>query len=368
MDDFYENKNKIQILTDTGWSDFAGLASKGIKETVKLITTSSHLTCTTDHEIFLEGMIQIKAIDIKVGDHITCNSSELEKVSSISVNKEEVVYDLIDVEKNHRFFANNLLIKNCEFVTDSETLIDNIFLSENFEGRDELFKMNEIRWYSDLEPNKTYLIGLDPSVGTGGDAAAIEVFQLPEMIQVAEWRHNKTPIVGQIRILLQILRYIDQTLRGTKEQKGAPEIYWTIENNGIGEHAIGTIDETGEDLFPGIFVHEPKRRGRTGGRRKGMSTTNKVKVAACSKFKSLVETGRIEIYSRMLVRELKFYVRSGEGFSAKWGETDDLISATLLIIRLMTILQNWDPNVTESLKDDADADDNEYLDPLPVLV
>jgi hypothetical protein len=254
----------------------------------------------------------------------------------------------------------------CEFLTEDEILIDPQVL-ELIKSRNEISKIGDIRWFSHPEPNKTYVVGLDPATGTGGDAAAIEVFQLPEMIQVAEWRDNNTPTTGQLRILLQILRYIDQTLRTNKSQRGAPEIYWTIENNGMGQATLDGIEETGEDAFPGIFVHEPKKLGRPGSRRKGMSTQNKTKLAACSKFKSLIESGRIEIFSQLLIRELKFYVRSGEGFSAKWGETDNLIAATLLCVRIMLVLQNWDPNLTESLKDDASSDDD-YMDPLPVLI
>lgn len=256
---------------------------------------------------------------------------------------------------------------NCMFVTSDETLIDSQVLS-TLEGTNELYKIDEIRWYSELEPNKTYLIGLDPSVGTGGDAAAIEVYQLPEMKQVAEWRHNKTSVVGQIRVLLQILRHIDQTLRSNKAQKGVPEIYWTIENNGMGESALQVVEDTGEEIFPGLFVHEPKKRGRNTIRRKGLYTGATAKLNACTKLKSLIETGRIKIYSKMLIRELKFYVRSGQSFDHKWGETDDLISATLLVIRLMMILQNWDPDLVGMLKEDADIDDDDYIAPLPISV
>ena len=39
----------------------------------------------------------------------------------------------------------------------------------------------------------TYVVSLDPSLGTGGDYAAIQVFELePTFEQVAEWQHNLT--------------------------------------------------------------------------------------------------------------------------------------------------------------------------------
>ena len=88
-------------------------------------------------------------------------------------------------------------------------------------------------------------------MGTGGDFAAIQVFSLPDFKQVAEWQHNKTPIQGQVRVMHSILKEIDQQLRATGTPN--PEIYWTIENNTLGEAAIVTVDEMGEDKFPGYF-------------------------------------------------------------------------------------------------------------------
>ena len=66
------------------------------------------------------------------------------------------------------------------------------------------------------------------------------------MIQVGEWCHNKTPIEGQIKVMLEVMHFI-------KEQ-GAHTIYWTVENNVIGEAALVVIGDTGEDAFPGDFL------------------------------------------------------------------------------------------------------------------
>ena len=46
------------------------------------------------------------------------------------------------------------------------------------------------------------------------------------MVQVAEWCHNKI-IEGQIRVMLDILKEL--------KQYGSKELYWTVENNSIGE-------------------------------------------------------------------------------------------------------------------------------------
>ena len=79
------------------------------------------------------------------------------------------------------------------------------------------------------------LLHLDPSMGTGGDNAAIQVFELPSYKQVAEWQHNTTAIPGQIRILADMCKYIET------ETKISTSIYWSVENNGIGEACLLVI-------------------------------------------------------------------------------------------------------------------------------
>jgi hypothetical protein len=252
----------------------------------------------------------------------------------------------------------------CEFVSFDETLISSIKL-QDLQGTEPVETLGTVRWYSKPEPNKTYMVGLDPALGTGGDYAAIQVFSAPELKQVAEWRHNKTDTKGQIRILLQILRHIDYELRNHPAQKGEPEIYWSVENNTLGEAALIVINDTGEEYFPGIFVHEPKRRGVARRVRKGLNTTNKTKVTACMKMKSLIESDRLRLFSKPLVRELKNYIAKGMGFEAKQGETDDLVSGTLIAVRILQIIQSWDPDLEENLKEAIDLDE-EDIAPMPV--
>ena len=104
-------------------------------------------------------------------------------------------------------------------------------------------------------PEFTYAVALDPSMGTGGDNAAIQVFELPSYEQVAEWQHNQTAIPAQIRIMCDICKHIE------KEIGDANSIYWSVENNGLGEAALIVINDFGEENIPGLFVSEPTRKG-----------------------------------------------------------------------------------------------------------
>jgi len=256
----------------------------------------------------------------------------------------------------------------CDFVTDDETLINPLTLS-GMTGVEPEFYTNTVRWYKDVSPNKTYLVALDPCLGTGRDYAGIQVFELPEMIQVAEWQHNTTAPRQQVATLLKILIFIDQTLRQDPNQYSDPEIFWTVENNSIGEAILTIIEDTGEERFPGIFVSEKKRKGQSRGRfRKGLNTDNKKKLSACARAKSLIESGRMLLNSSNLIKELKFFVATDNTFKAKPGAHDDLVCALLLIVRMLDTVLGWS-NAIGDLKEHI-ADDELYEDQeaMPVVI
>lgn len=242
-----------------------------------------------------------------------------------------------------------------EFIAFDETLIDSMFLT-TLDGEEPYQKTGQIRWYDTIKDGHTYVIGLDPSLGTGGDPAAIQVFALPGMTQVAEWQHNKTPIQAQVRVMRELCTHI-------QEHAPRSEIYWSVENNAIGEAAIVAINEMGEELIPGTFLTEPRKAGMGRGRR-GFTTTNKSKLAACAKFKQWVESGKLNIKSKNLLRETKTFVARGGSYAAKDGETDDLVMASLLVVRMTQIVSQYDENTFNDLRDTFT--DDEYLAPMPI--
>jgi hypothetical protein len=250
---------------------------------------------------------------------------------------------------------------DCEFLVFDETLISSLCLAE-LEGKEPILKMGQVRWYRKINPKKTYIVALDPSLGTGGDPAAIQVLELPTFEQVAEWHHNTTPIQGQIKILREICKYIAEECQNKGHQ---PTLYYSIENNTVGEAALVTIDELGEENISGLFLSEPVKRGHVRRFRKGFNTTHASKIAACAKLKQLVETKVFTINSKMLLSELKTYIARGTSFEGKVGSHDDLVSSVLLAIRMATLLQDWDPVLYEKLREDNY--DNIVL-PMPIYI
>jgi hypothetical protein len=245
---------------------------------------------------------------------------------------------------------------DCEFIIWDETLINPSYLIE-LQGIDPIERQGQVRWYKRPDPSKTYLVALDPSLGTGGDPSAIQVFELPSFVQVAEWQHNRTPVQQQIGILSEITKYLSEIVP-------VNNIYYSLENNTLGEAALVSIAEIGEENIKGTFLSEPKAMGATRRYRKGFNTTNKPKITACAKLKSLIESKRMSIYSRPLISELKTFVAHGSSYAAKPGETDDLVMSLVLIIRMAQLLQSFDATLDNQMRDNLD----DFIEPMPFIM
>jgi hypothetical protein len=354
VEELVKNNLGYQILTDSGWESFDGLLLKGKKQTLVLQLERTKLLLTPDHGIFLASKTKTEARTLKPGQYVYTRLG-LQKVVSVGLGVDEPVYDILNSGKNRRFFANDILVSNCEFIINDETLIAPAKLLD-LQGHEPLYKTGQVRWYQRPKAGRTYVIGLDPSLGTGGDAAAIQIFEAETTEQVAEWRHNRTPIPEQVRILAAICAHINETV------KDPQKIYFSIENNTIGEAALISIDEYGEENIQGYFLSDPHNGGNKR-YRKGFNTTNKPKLAACNKLKTLIESGRMKVRSSSLVSELKTFVASGAGYAAKIGETDDLVMSTVLTVRMLQLLQTYDTSIDTQLRDHGDN----IIPPMPFI-
>jgi hypothetical protein len=245
---------------------------------------------------------------------------------------------------------------DCEFIIWDETLINPSYLIE-MQGVDPIENQGQVRWYKKPQANGTYAVSLDPSLGTGGDPAGIQVFELPSFTQVAEWQHNRTPIQQQVGILTEITKYLAETVPNTS-------IYYSVENNSVGEAALISISEIGEENIRGIFLSEPRNMGSGRRFRKGFNTTNKSKISACAKLKNLIESRRMTIYSRPLISELKTFVASGASYAAKPGESDDLVMSLVLIVRIAQIMQSFDSQIDLKMKDSLE----DIVQPMPFFI
>ena len=80
-----------------------------------------------------------------------------------------------------------------------------------------------------------------------------------------------------------------------------------MENNTIGEAALQSVAEVGEENIPGIFLSEPKVHGNSR-LYPEVQHPHRSKISICSKFKTLVETDKVKVNSKMLLSEMKSFI------------------------------------------------------------
>ena len=245
----------------------------------------------------------------------------------------------------------------CKFIIFDETLIAPSKLA-GLEGTAPIEKQGQVRWYEKPIKGHIYGVALDPSLGTGGDPAAIQVWDLTTMRQAAEWQHNLTIIQRQVAIMSEICKYI------VEETDEPFNLYYSVENNTIGEAALNAIHDIGEEKIGGNFLSEPGVAGNGRRYRKGFNTSHRSKLAACAKMKLWIESERMVIRSKSLISELKNFVASGNTYKAKIGETDDLVMSTLLVVRMAMLLKNYDSDLSDSLTDSLE----DIIEPMPFMI
>ena len=358
----FKNTLGYKVLTPNGFQDFAGVALMKYDKVFKLtLENGQFLECSDNHEIFINGESKKSLRHITLEDEIFTLSGFKKIISITDTGKVEPLYDLIEVTNGHRYYTNGILSSNCEFITFEETLINPIKLSQ-LNSIQPISKTGQVRWYAPIRQDRTYIVGLDPSMGTGGDNAAIQVIELPSLIQVAEWSNNKAPVEEQVRTLKKMLEEI--------HSQGKPEIYWSVESNTLGEAALVVIRDTGEENFRGTMLHDPKNRlqGRSG-RRAGFVTTNKSKLECCAKMKHLIESNKLKLNSKGILSELKVFVSRGNTFEARIGQTDDLVMAMILVIRMIEYVASWDDTSQAAINSNVhDGDDSSFDSPMPIFI
>jgi hypothetical protein len=252
----------------------------------------------------------------------------------------------------------------CEFLSSDALLINSlklIQLSHSMVVHEDMgFKF----WKPEDQlggQGKTYLVGVDPATGTGKDFSVIEIFEFPSLEQVGEWRSNDI----NIPMLYAKLKWI-LTRLSAPVGRGRAEVIWSFERNGIGE-ALAALyaNDDKQPEFAELYCDQPSTT------KLGVFTSGKTKVLACLQLKSLVEKVKngLEIKSAQLLEELKNFIAKGGTYEAKSGSTDDCVMATIIIVRLLKRLAEYNDDAFKAVNEyiAPDAEDQFGDEPIPFL-
>lgn len=218
----------------------------------------------------------------------------------------------------------------CEFLSSDQTLFDSYMITQGEEHAKKYrqnYKVAGHVFYKKLDTTKSYIVGVDPATGSGSDYSVIQVMEFPSMIQVMEYRTNSMSSPVVYTQLKQILSFLEQFTK---------DVYFSVENNGVGEGIIALYQADETPPTHAHFVSE------TGAKRLGFHTSTSSKIKAALKMKELFERRAMTINSDILFHEMKNYVRREGAYAANPGATDDCISAMLIIYRILEEMASYD--------------------------
>jgi hypothetical protein len=144
-------------------------------------------------------------------------------------------------------------------------------------------------------------------------------------------------------------------------------VIWSFERNGIGE-AIAALymNDERQPEHAELYCDEPQTT------KLGVFTSGKKKVLACLQLKSLVEktTNGLQIRSAQLLEELKNFVAKGGTYEAKSGSTDDAVMATVIVVRLLKRLAEYNDDAFKRVNEYVQPDENDQYgdEPVPFLL
>lgn len=235
----------------------------------------------------------------------------------------------------------------CEFLSSDKLLIDSIVLAgltpilERFKPE---FEIQDVVFWTRPKGGTTYLVGVDPATGSGEDFTVISCYEFPSMEQVAEFRSNTMSSAKVYPVLKNLLKMLERT---------GSTVYFSVENNGVGEGIIALFEADENPPQTAEFVSE------TGKNRLGMTTTGKSKMRACLALKELLEKNAMHLRSRMLLQELKAYMRKSGSYAAQAGSTDDCVSASLIVLRILEEISSYEQAAFDTLRS---ADDYSWTE------
>ena len=254
----------------------------------------------------------------------------------------------------------------CEFLSSDALLIKSTILQQITnrlkDVRPKFVIENSVVFWDDIKSNHSYLVGVDPATGSGSDFTVISVFEFPSLIQVAEYRSNTMSTNEAYRMLKKILLYL---------QRKESTVYFSIENNGVGEGIISLFEADEDQPVNVEFVSESGRN------RRGMTTVSRTKMRACVNLREMIERDTMQIRSPILLNELKTFTRKRGSYDHQVGSTSDCISAVLVIIRLVEEIATYDQAAFDKLYagggpsdewSDDDIDSFDDQEPLPMAL
>jgi len=188
--------NQYEILTPNGFKTFDNIKQNIKTNTICIeLENNDYIISSLSHpHITIDGKIK-QAKDFKINEYLDTKKGK-SKIVDISIkNKDEILYDIINVSDGNIFYANDIVTHNCDadFVTSGQTIVPGAIFEwyqknhvcDPIEKR--MFE-NDLWIWKYSQAGRNYLISADVARGDGGDYSAFHVIDLETYEQVAEFK------------------------------------------------------------------------------------------------------------------------------------------------------------------------------------
>jgi hypothetical protein len=128
----WNENGRWEVLTSKGFRPFKGISKTYSQHTIAVNLPDRKIVCTPDHKILVDGYGFVAAGSLSAGHLVVCDNFILPVVSVENNNKTDV-YDLLEVQETHAFYANGIEVHNCimldEFAYVPQNVAEEFFSS-----------------------------------------------------------------------------------------------------------------------------------------------------------------------------------------------------------------------------------------------
>lgn len=324
----------MKILTKNGFQDFKGLQKVKRPGVVITFENGQQFTCSRTHR-FISGDLEIFAHSLRPGNSVLDKEGNLVKVVKISRKKEIECIDVLGVS-GETYSSEGFEHHNCEFLGSTYTVIDPECLKQLYEKILKITPIkidmnNKLRIYEMPDKKSKYILGVDPSKGSGKHDATIQVLKIiafkPELKakQVAVFSDNSTDPYAMAQVANRLsIYYNNATILCEGNGEGSATVshlWWTFQNPNV-------FNEPGKNVL-------------------GIVATPASKAKAVIMMKRMIENNFLEIYDNETVNQLATYVEDESGKThGQNGLADDLVSSLYWACYAFTVPDIWDESIS----------------------
>lgn len=197
---FNQTVRGIEVKTPSGFQPFLGIKKTKKEEYLRIeLETGVEVKCSLNHKFPVRGE-RIKAQTLRVGDKLGTETGEKLIVEIEKISEPAELYDLVEVGKDHLFYANGVISSNCDadFLTSGDTFfeLEDILYMESTYAMDPLERrgVDGNLWiWQPADYTRSYMVSADVSRGDSEDYSAFHIIDLETCEQVGEYKGKISP-------------------------------------------------------------------------------------------------------------------------------------------------------------------------------